>query len=131
VDRQNHQARHSPNHSPTDLVGTSWKDGLTLKTPPNIVQFHSKSGPKCPDKLPQTADPKTTIRIDAENYDWTHFKDIPTIRCVPNNLILTYYHGSLTLTRPTNNAALITTEGHNIVDEKELRDISSAMEGVV
>ncbi|KAJ5465673.1 hypothetical protein N7530_009460 [Penicillium desertorum] len=40
-------------------------------------------------------------------------------------------HGSLTLTRPTNIAALLTMEGHNIVDEKELRDISSAIEGVV
>ncbi|KAJ5969513.1 hypothetical protein N7501_005761 [Penicillium viridicatum] len=40
--------------------------------------------------------------IDAENYDWVHFKDIPTVRCVADNLILIYYHGRLTLARPTN-----------------------------
>ncbi|KAJ6178257.1 hypothetical protein N7519_008718 [Penicillium mononematosum] len=59
-----------------------------------------------PDKLPQAVNPKTTLHIDAEDYDWTHFKDAPSMRCVANNLILTYYHGDLTLTRPTNIAGV-------------------------
>jgi hypothetical protein len=55
-----------------------------------------------PDKLPRTVNPTTTLHIEAENYDWSHFKDVPSIRWVADNLILTYYRGSLTLTRPTN-----------------------------
>ncbi|OQE16857.1 hypothetical protein PENFLA_c026G08864 [Penicillium flavigenum] len=38
-------------------------------------------------------DQKTTLYINAENYDWTHFKEIPSIRCVAHNLTEAEGHG--------------------------------------
>ncbi|KAJ6178514.1 hypothetical protein N7519_008975 [Penicillium mononematosum] len=38
------------------------------------------------DKLPAVIDQKTTLHINAENYDWTHFKEIPSICCVSQDL---------------------------------------------
>ncbi|KXG52752.1 uncharacterized protein PGRI_080080 [Penicillium griseofulvum] len=54
-----------------------------------------------PDKLNTVNDPKRTLNIDAENYDWLYFKETPTVRYVTNNLLLTYSDNLLVLTRPT------------------------------